>query len=108
MIIDTAGTQIADEPKIDATLRIIDYGVPNAHTLTDRPTTETRIRIEIRGASSQMFDKKSYGFETVDKHGKDQDLPLLGMPAESDWVLYGPFSDKSLCEIIWPTSSAMR
>jgi hypothetical protein len=43
-----------------------------------------------------MFDKKQYGFETVDDAGADKKLPLLGLPAESDWILYGPYSDKSL------------
>ncbi len=55
-----------------------------------------KIGIEIRGSSSQMFPKKSYGVETRSDDLQDLDVSLLGMPAESDWVLYAPYSDKSL------------
>ncbi len=54
------------------------------------------IAIETRGSSSQNFPKKSYGFETRDENGEDIDFPLLGLPAEEDWIFYGPYSDKSL------------
>jgi hypothetical protein len=43
-----------------------------------------------------MFPKKQYGFETIDSTGEDKDVSLLGFPAESDWILYAPYSDKSL------------
>jgi len=54
------------------------------------------IGIEIRGQSSQMFPKKSYGFETRDEDGENLNVPLLGMPEENDWILYAPYSDKSM------------
>ena len=57
---------------------------------------EHLIGIEIRGSSSQMFDKKSYGFETWDEIGEDLNTSLGGFPEEEDWILYGPYSDKSL------------
>ena len=52
--------------------------------------------IEIRGASSQSFPKKNYGFETQNNLGENNNVSLLGMPEENDWILHGPFSDKSL------------
>jgi len=52
--------------------------------------------IELRGSSSQLFPKKPYGFETWSSVEVDTSVSLLGMPAESDWVLHGPYSDKSL------------
>ena len=54
------------------------------------------IGIEYRGSSSQLFDKKSYGFETWDEENEDMDYPLLGFPEEEDWIFYGPYSDKTL------------
>lgn len=55
------------------------------------------VAIERRGSSSQrLFPKKGYGFELRDGDGEDVDAPLLGMPAEEDWVLHGPYSDKTL------------
>ncbi|MFK7935826.1 MAG: CotH kinase family protein, partial [Saprospiraceae bacterium] len=47
-------------------------------------------------ASSQFFDKKNYGFETQLPDGENNNVSLLGMPAENDWILHGPYSDKSL------------
>jgi hypothetical protein len=43
-----------------------------------------------------MFPMKSYGFECRDINGKSVDKSILGMPKESDWVLYAPYTDKTL------------
>ena len=85
--IDTKGNTIVDEPKSPAKLLIIEKD----STLYDGP-----IGIEIRGSSSQMFPKKSYGFESWDEDGNDVDVSLAGFPKEEDWIFYGPYSDKSL------------
>ncbi len=52
--------------------------------------------VHLRGESSAGFGQKSYSLEIQDEDGEDQDRSLLGMPAESDWVLYGPWSEKTL------------
>ncbi len=57
---------------------------------------EGRAGIHVRGNTSRDFDKKSYALETWDANDEDLDVGLLGLPAEEDWVLQGPFSDKSL------------
>jgi len=96
-VIDTHGQRILDEPKIEVDLGIIYNGEGIRNKITD-PFNEFngKIAIEIRGSSSQMFPKKQYGFETIDSTGEDKDITLLGFPAESDWILYAPYSDKSL------------
>ena len=85
--ISTNGNQIVDEPKIDATFSI---------TEGDIVSYEGRMGIEFRGASSQSFPKKAFGFETRDEANEDLDVSILGFPEEEDWILYAPFSDKSL------------
>ena len=85
--INTNGTTIVDEPKINAQMAISTNGVVSF---------EGNIGIEIRGASSQSFPKKSYGLETRDQNNDDLNVSLLGLPEEEDWVLYAPYSDKSL------------
>jgi len=55
-----------------------------------------RAGIHVRGNSSAYFDKKSYALETWDADDSDLDVSLLGLPAEEDWVLQGPYSDKTL------------
>jgi len=52
--------------------------------------------IELRGSTSLSFPKHGYAVELRAQTGEDIDFPLLGMPEEEDWVLHGPFSDKSL------------
>ncbi len=49
----------------------------------------------VRGDSSGGFAQKSYAWETWDNLGNDKDAALLDMPAESDWALYGPYTDKT-------------
>ena len=85
--IQTNGATIVDEPKIDAQMSI---------SIGDVINYEGAVGIEFRGASSQSFPKKSYGVETRDQNNNDLDVSLLGFPEEEDWILYGPYSDKSL------------
>jgi spore coat protein CotH len=84
--ITTNGAQIVDEPKIAADFTI---------TEKEEILYTGNMGIEIRGSSSQMFPKKSYGFETWDAEGNDLDATLLEYPEEEDWILYAPYSDKS-------------
>jgi hypothetical protein len=96
IVIDTKGIQIPDEPKIEATMRIIDNGSGKRNNINDPFNSYNgKIGIEIRGQSSQMFDKKQYGIETRDDSGSDNAVSLLGMPAESDWVLNANYLDKT-------------
>jgi hypothetical protein len=65
--------------------------------LTNTPDFMGKAGLNIRGKSSaDIFAKKQYHFETLDENNKDKDVSILGFPAESDWVLSAPYSDKSL------------
>ena len=98
--INTLGGEIVDEPKIASALTVL---------LGDSTQYAGNIGIEIRGESSQYFEKKSYGIETWDKNYNDLDYSLAGLPEEEDWILYGPYSDKSLIrnKIIYNISNKM-
>ncbi|SOD93620.1 CotH kinase family protein [Spirosoma fluviale] len=98
LIINTKGQAILDEPKIVATLSIIDNGTGKRNNVSDSPSFESKIGIEKRGATSQqLFPKKPYGFELRDTSGVNSvNASLLGMPAESDWVLNATYNDKTL------------
>ncbi|MEZ5327376.1 MAG: CotH kinase family protein [Verrucomicrobiales bacterium] len=53
--------------------------------------------MRVRGHSSATnFPKKQYAWEVRDSRGEDKDVSVLGLPAESDWILAAPYSDKSL------------
>ncbi len=92
------GEPIPDEPKITAEMKIIDKGPGQINYVTDLPNGYNGlIGIERRGSSSQdLSDKKPFAVETRDDAGNDLEVPLLGMPAEADWVFMAPFNDKSL------------
>lgn len=99
--INTNGGTIVDEPKILSSMQMVE----GTQTLYDG-----NIGIEIRGSSSQLFDKKSFGFETWDEQGEDTNVALAGFPEEEDWIFYGPYSDKSLLRnvLIYDLSNQME
>lgn len=90
------GASIPDEPKIGAYMGIIDNGAGVRNYMTD-PFNKysNKIGIETRGSSSQMFPQASYGFETRDINGIPMDTIILDCPAEKDWILYAPYTDKT-------------
>lgn len=97
IVINTGGQAIRNEPKIMADMQIADNGAGNRNYPTGPFNSYSgKIGIEFRGSSSQSFPKKNYGIEIWDAAGNDTTASILGMPVESDWVLHGPYSDKSL------------
>lgn len=95
--INTFNNAIQDEPKILARMEIVDHPAPLRNFKNDPADDfQGRIGIELRGASSQSFSKKSYGFEVWDVNQNDSNVSVLDMPAESDWVLHASYADKSL------------
>ena len=54
-----------------------------------------RAGTHVRGDSSGGFAQKSYAWETWDNDNNDKDVSILGMPADSDWALHGPYTDKT-------------
>lgn len=93
--------EIPDDPKIWADLKIIYHEDGSRNYMTDQDNPEfldydERIKIELRGSSSQLLDKKQYGWTTYDNNGDKQNVSLLGMPEENDWILNGLAFDASL------------
>jgi len=58
-------------------------------SLTNKPELMTRGAANDRGSSTGGQQKVNMAVEFWDEFNQDADRPLLGMPAESDWVLYG-------------------
>ena len=89
--------EIQNEPKVTAQMGIINNAPGVGNSITDAFNEYNgAIGIEIRGASSQNFPKKNYSLETRNADGSNNNVSIFGMPSENDWVLHGPFSDKSL------------
>ncbi|MCI0748489.1 MAG: lamin tail domain-containing protein, partial [Verrucomicrobia subdivision 3 bacterium] len=59
-------------------------------SLTNRPTLITRAGVNRRGSSTEGYAKASLAIEFWDEFNQDIDHEFLGLPEESDWVLYAP------------------
>ncbi|HEX6699224.1 MAG TPA: CotH kinase family protein [Gaiellaceae bacterium] len=92
--VDTGGVAIPNDPKIPATMRVLRDPAGGRTSLQSPAVFDGRVGIELRGHASMGYPKKQYGFETRDATGSGIDVSLLGMPAEEDWILQGPYRDK--------------
>lgn len=96
VILETHGQTIKNEPKIIVDMGIIFNGEGVRNNLTDPQNNfKGKIGIEIRGSTSQWFPKKQYAVETRTVADSDTSVSLLGLPTESDWILYAPYTDKT-------------
>jgi len=97
-VVDTMGKGISQTAQTLSFASFIGTKRNGRARLNNTPDFTGRAGINIRGQSSAggEFAKKQYHFETWDEYDKDKDVSILGFPADSDWVLQGPYSDKSL------------
>jgi len=85
------------DSKYIAKMSIINNSNGKYNKLTDAPVDYNgRISIKLHGHSTLRYPKKSFGIETQDSAGNNNNVPLLGMPKENDWILMAQFIDKSL------------
>jgi len=95
IMIDTHGQPIPDGTKITARMKIINYEPLRRNRVTDSANVyDGYVGIDIRGSYSATLPQKPYGFETRDSAGNNNNVPLLNMPAENDWVLIANYNDK--------------
>ena len=86
--IDTRGLEIPKDPKIMSTLRVF---------INEELRLEQPMGIESIGIGEiEQGPKISYGLESWTANGLDMDVSILSMPEEEDWILYGPYNDKTL------------
>jgi len=78
------------------TIEIYEPGTNGPARLTNVPAIRTRVGLRLHGMVSRLFPKLSYRLKLQDENGASQGRWLLGMPADADWVLQGPWLDKSL------------
>jgi len=97
IMINTLGQTIIQDEKIDALMDIKYNGPGSITNLTDSSNVYSgNIGIEIRGATSAGYPQTPYGLETRTELGQNNNVSLLGMPPENDWVLLSNYNDRSL------------
>ena len=80
--------------KIPGTMRVLDGATNNV--ADSAKGTLYNIGIKVRGQSSATFPKPGYTIEIRDDKGEGKDVSLFGLPPSDDWILHGPYVDKSL------------
>jgi len=97
IFVDTKYHQCLDDKiieKIPATIRVLDGKTNNV--ADSSKATPYEIGIKVRGRGSSGFPKLNYTIEYHDSTDKDINVSLLGLPPSDDWVLHGPYVDKSM------------
>lgn len=93
--IDHYSTTADGSDRISAHMDIVDHETAYNHA-GDDPTVSSEIEIHVRGRSSRAFDKSSYALRLVNEGGSNNPQSVMGMDAHHEWVLHGPFLDKTL------------
>ena len=83
------------ESTISARMKVIGTDSSVYHHANGAADVDSNIRIRIRGNSSRDFDKPSYAIRLVDESGANAPQSVMGMDAHHEWVLYGPWLDKT-------------
>ena len=59
-------------------------------SLVNPPTLRTRAGYHDRGSSSRGMAQASFAVQLLDEFNEEHHRSVLGLPADSDWVLYAP------------------
>jgi hypothetical protein len=99
LIVDAFGTIGArvngvDNAQVEGHMAFFEpNGTTGLASLSDVPTSSSRIGIKVRGSSSAGFAKRPYSLELFeDTLNDDRNISLAGLPAESDWAMQGPYT----------------
>ncbi len=99
VVVDTFGRSINDVNYTEALATIVDVDQATGRAEIMGPANFSgRAALRLRGSSSAGFPKQQYLFETWDELGNDEDVSILDFPEESDYILYAPYSEKSLMQ----------
>ena len=67
------------------------YEPVNGRTsLTNPPTLRTRAAFHVRGSTTSTLPQAPFALKLLDEFNEEARLPLLGLPADPDWILYAP------------------
>ncbi|HEX5043853.1 MAG TPA: CotH kinase family protein [Candidatus Polarisedimenticolaceae bacterium] len=95
VVVDTFGGGLTQEFLTETLTTVIPTTGARAG-IVDPPGFAGLAGLRIRGSSSTSFPKKQFFLETWDDTRDDLSVSLLGMPLQSDWILYAPYTDKTL------------
>ena len=95
--IDAESSETIEYPYRNVYSVFIDTNDTGRATVKDEPDCQIRAGMRVRGQTSVYFPKKQYRFETWGYEDEDDEhVSIFGMPADSDWIIHGPYTDKTL------------
>ena len=95
VILNSFGTNLVHEWSVGGAVQIVDCGNSRARLANPAQLSRTCL-LHIRGRASLRYPKNSFTLKITNGEGDAEAVSMLGMPSESDWVLYAPFPDKTL------------
>lgn len=95
IVLSTFGRTV-DATNRPAMMRVIAPGTNGLASIQGSAQFHGRAALKTRGYTSLRHPKKSMSVETRDADDSDRNVSLLGMPKDSDWVLYAPYPDKTM------------
>lgn len=86
------GAGLVQPERQPAALFLMDRAAGASHaSMAGSPDLDSRIGIRVRGAFSSTWNPQPYSIETwQDDDDNDRKVSPLGLPSESDWILYYP------------------
>ena len=98
VLANTFGASVPSNSFRQSHIHIVDVdGSTGRAAITGVPDFTGFAGLKKRGSSTGGREKVSMAFEIWDAEREDRELSVLGMPSESDWILYGPYNfDRAL------------
>jgi hypothetical protein len=106
-VLDTSGQSVSKHRSTTVRAKFFSPEGGRA-SLAKAPSYDGLATIHLRGYSTLRLPKPSYTLHTVDSATNQIKVPLLGLAADEDWVLYAPFEDKSLIRDVLAYELARR
>jgi hypothetical protein len=98
ILINTYGATLNDTDSIGGSATVMNSVGGTTDLLNGVADYQGRIGIHIRGSTSESYPKQQYSMELWNESNDDKKASLLGMPSQSDWVLYDPFTETTLMQ----------
>lgn len=90
LIMNTFGRQIATGSRSTEARLSLHEPAADGAALSRAPTLTARGASRARGSSSAGMPQTSFALDFIDEFGDDEKRAWLGLPPESEWVLYAP------------------
>ena len=96
VILNSFGTNIGHDQKVEGSIQFVEGAGGARATLKGSTSFSGRALLNVRGRASLRYPKNSFTVKLIDGEGDASAAAVLGLPADSDWVLYAPYPDKTL------------